>query len=190
VKITLVAPRRNHPNDFSLTKDELVSALKLATMWYFLEIRDFAITKLTSTVTMDDIEKIVLGKKYSVTVWLRSGITALARRRKHLTLEEAGKIGLEPTVKIFQLREQSALSSNSYIHGSSSPYDHVNIEAQFSGELKEAEQNSAVYRRAAGGVTPGPPALAPNFKTANQTWARLLAESGLQLREGGAGQRL
>jgi len=122
-----------------MPQDDWISVLKLATMWYFLEIRDLAIKQLTPI--LGAVDRIVFAKQYSVATWLRSGVAELARRVESLTLDEARKIGLETAIKIFRVREQA----NPYNrHGI---YQNARIEGEFDEELREAEQGSAIYTR-------------------------------------------
>lgn len=135
----------------TLLKEEWISVLKLASLWQFLEIRDLAVKELAGHAqSLDSIERILLGKQYDVSAWLRSGYTDLARRDTSISLEEAKKIGWEATLMIFQSREAS-MKTNYY--AGRSQYEHVDVETPFREVFKAADDASAVYKR----VDPNPP---------------------------------
>jgi len=48
--------------------DEWLSVLKLAKMWYFVDIHAFAVDKITAH--LDPVERIILGKEHYVIDWL------------------------------------------------------------------------------------------------------------------------
>ena len=56
-------------------------------MWYFLELRRIAVSKLTYLAT--PVEKICMGRQYKVTFWLIQGYEALIKRGKPITDKEA-----------------------------------------------------------------------------------------------------
>ncbi len=70
------------------------------------DMRSNAIEHLTPrlcNVSPDD--RILLGRKYSVAHWISSGYVDLAKREGAVSLEEAGKIGLETALLIQHVRE-------------------------------------------------------------------------------------
>ncbi|KAJ7509745.1 hypothetical protein B0H11DRAFT_1257123 [Mycena galericulata] len=92
----------------SMPKDHWISVLKLATLWRLLDIRDLAIQHLDGEVR-DNVEGIVLARKYHVADWLRSGYTALARSaHPGMSLDDAKMIGWETATKIYRIREAAA----------------------------------------------------------------------------------
>ncbi|KAJ7701988.1 hypothetical protein B0H16DRAFT_1250227, partial [Mycena metata] len=94
------------PKTPTLSPTEWISVLKLASLWDFIEVRDFAITELRFYAeSLDCVARILLGRRYDVSTWIRSGYTELARRRTAITSEEAMKIGYEVALQISQLRE-------------------------------------------------------------------------------------
>ncbi|KAH9485726.1 hypothetical protein JR316_0002641 [Psilocybe cubensis] len=63
------------------TYEELVGALKLATMWEFDEVRKKAIFRLSPILTeRPTVEQILLAKEYDVKSWLRDGYLTLIRK--------------------------------------------------------------------------------------------------------------
>ncbi|KAJ7452177.1 hypothetical protein B0H11DRAFT_2074649 [Mycena galericulata] len=124
----------------ALSKDEWISALKLSTLWYFLDIRELAIQQLSDT-PLDAIERIVLAKRYDVADWLRAGYSELVRRPDSLSLEEAEEIGLVATVRIFQTRERIT-GFGGYV-----PYrEDFDINEEFKEELDRIGRAGEVYR--------------------------------------------
>ncbi|KAJ7772029.1 hypothetical protein DFH07DRAFT_997847, partial [Mycena maculata] len=90
---SLLKPSRTAiPKTPGLSQDEWISVLKLSTMWLFSEARILAIRHLTGH-SLDCIQRILLGRQYDVSEWLRSGYTELARRSTSISSEEANKIG-------------------------------------------------------------------------------------------------
>jgi len=84
--------------------DEWNSVLDLASKWKFESIKALAIEKLA--VIASPIDRIVLGRRYEITEWLVDAYTAACERSSALTLEEAGRLGLEDVVKISFLRQE------------------------------------------------------------------------------------
>lgn len=94
----------------ALTKDEWVSILKLSTKWLFNDLRKFAISHLSS-IEMDSIDRICLGKQFRVCNWLLEGyeqvverlidlIPSPIRSKQTLTAQEGRKIGLEVALEL------------------------------------------------------------------------------------------
>lgn len=101
----------------TMSKEEWISVLKLATMWNFKEIRALAISNL-SKQTIDPIEQILLAKSYNVPQWLHSGYDAIAQRSRMLSLDEAEQLGYPTAIRVFQVREQARVDGwvNTYDH--------------------------------------------------------------------------
>ncbi|KAJ7496812.1 hypothetical protein FB451DRAFT_1359348 [Mycena latifolia] len=148
--LKLLYPLTCLPKTSTLSKDEWMSVLKLATLWRFLEIREVAIKELASHAqSLDCIKRILLGKQYDVAAWLRSGYTDLARRDTPISLEEATTIGWELAIRIYQARE-GALKANI---SRNSLYKGIDVGTLFKEEFKGADAASAAYRF----VDPSPP---------------------------------
>ncbi|KAK7462318.1 hypothetical protein VKT23_007919 [Stygiomarasmius scandens] len=90
----------------SATSEEWKVILKLATFWRFLEIRALAIENLTSCGSMRTREKIVLGRKYFVAEWVKSGYHDLIKRNEMPTVEDFDMIGYATGIRIFRVREE------------------------------------------------------------------------------------
>ncbi|SJK98071.1 uncharacterized protein ARMOST_01328 [Armillaria ostoyae] len=83
-----------------------ISVLRLSSLWQMGDMRSNAIAHLTPrlcNVSPDD--RILLGRKYSVAHWISSGYVDLAKREGAVSLEEAGKVGLETALLIQHVRE-------------------------------------------------------------------------------------
>ncbi|KAJ6620649.1 hypothetical protein B0H10DRAFT_1759746, partial [Mycena sp. CBHHK59/15] len=87
-----------------MSKDQWISALKLATMWYFLDVRNLAIQRLGGQI-VDSAELIVLARRFEVADWLRAGYNDLARREEGISEGEAVLLGWETAFRISQVRE-------------------------------------------------------------------------------------
>ncbi|KAJ7631367.1 hypothetical protein DFH06DRAFT_1005234, partial [Mycena polygramma] len=66
------------PQILSMAKNDWISALKLSTLWYFLDARDLAIKQLNDRGDIGSVERILLARQYDVASWLRRGYTDLA----------------------------------------------------------------------------------------------------------------
>ncbi|KAK7462362.1 hypothetical protein VKT23_007963 [Stygiomarasmius scandens] len=87
-----------------LSDDEWESILKLATLWDFRDVRQLAIDALNSRKT-SAYQRILLGRKYRISEWLRSGYVDLVKQPETLSVEDAEKIGYLTAVRILILRE-------------------------------------------------------------------------------------
>ncbi|KAF6747349.1 hypothetical protein DFP72DRAFT_972543 [Ephemerocybe angulata] len=92
--------------EVSLSTDEWLSVLKLSSKWFFNGFRKMAIEKLAPLAGMDPMEKVRLGKEYSVEAWLLSGYRELVERDAVISVEDARKVGLENAIELFGVREE------------------------------------------------------------------------------------
>ncbi|KDQ58990.1 hypothetical protein JAAARDRAFT_649751 [Jaapia argillacea MUCL 33604] len=99
--------RMLYPTQFdkhsAITKEEWVSVLLLATAWDFTSIRTVAIRELVSCTS--PIDKIVLGRKYDISYWLKDAYIAVCTRPEALTVEEAEDLGLKESINISKVRQ-------------------------------------------------------------------------------------
>jgi hypothetical protein len=72
-----------------------------------LRLRTFAIENLTNYKGMDAVERILLGREFSVSHWIKSGYKDLIVQYEPLTPEQADKIGSSLAVRIFRARENA-----------------------------------------------------------------------------------
>ncbi|KAJ7625625.1 hypothetical protein FB45DRAFT_868801 [Roridomyces roridus] len=132
-----------------LPKESWISVLKLSTLWYFIDARNLAIQELGKQ-TMDSVERILLARRYDVSVWLRRGYAELARRPRGLSVEEAEAIGLMTALKLYQSREAAL---RSHYAGYESPglgymapsFHRADVDVMFKEEFRLADLASATY---------------------------------------------
>ncbi|KAF5355477.1 hypothetical protein D9758_006330 [Tetrapyrgos nigripes] len=152
--VDLLYPSNNTPwKSSDKTRDEWVSILKLATLWRFPSIRQAAIENLTA-MSLDPLTNIALGRKYSVSQWLRGGYKELVMRVSDITLSEAEEIGYPSSIRIFRVREEMCKK-----HWGSRPYGSSTystahwskevirqaVEEEFKDELKQVDQDGVAY---------------------------------------------
>ncbi|CAA7263477.1 unnamed protein product [Cyclocybe aegerita] len=106
-----------------VTYNDWVGALHLATMWEFKEVREKAISGISSMLAeKTSVEIVLLAKKYRVVHWLRDAYTRLVEQRT-LTLEDVRSpftLDSETALKIFYIR--SAMPYNIQAHKPQCPY--------------------------------------------------------------------
>ncbi|KAI0308465.1 hypothetical protein OF83DRAFT_1073376 [Amylostereum chailletii] len=91
-----------------LTVDEWMSVLKLANMWCLDGLRKIAIEKAEDIVEgYDSVQKILLGRHYTVARWMIDGYEDLGMRAEMISDEEREMLGLETYFGLVKLREQS-----------------------------------------------------------------------------------
>ncbi|KAK0241289.1 hypothetical protein EDD85DRAFT_818321 [Armillaria nabsnona] len=82
-----------------------ISVLALSNMWR-MTIRKTAIEHLTSSLSeISPVDRILLGRKYSVAHFLSSGYEELASRVGVVSLEDSERIGLGTALRIQHIRE-------------------------------------------------------------------------------------
>ncbi|KAG6325991.1 hypothetical protein ID866_13098 [Astraeus odoratus] len=107
--------RRKHallpylPNGIS----EWTSVLKLATTWGFKDTRQAAIDALNDS-QIGLVDRVVLAQTYDIKDWLLPALNQLAQRAEPISLEEAGRIGVDVALKMTWVRER--LKSTSIHH--------------------------------------------------------------------------
>ncbi|KAK0494967.1 hypothetical protein EDD18DRAFT_1173247 [Armillaria luteobubalina] len=99
-----------HPIDAQqqpqLSMDAWLSVLKLSGLWRLADTRNVAISGLTTLLwKIDPVDRVILGRKYSVAPWLSSGFMDLVHRVEMVSEEEAEKIGLDTALQIQRVRE-------------------------------------------------------------------------------------
>jgi len=82
------------------------SVLKLSTLWEFKQMRQEAVNKLSQS-PMKPIDKVVLARTYEVEKWLVEGYAELVRRDGGISSEERQTLGLETTLKLYEMREDT-----------------------------------------------------------------------------------
>ncbi|KZP05980.1 hypothetical protein FIBSPDRAFT_940208 [Athelia psychrophila] len=96
-----------YPTDFrrptEKTTAQWTSILHLAAKWGFESIQFLAIDSLTATAI--PVDKIVLGRRYSISDWLPGAYEAVCTRADPLTVEEGMKLGVEDIIRISAARQ-------------------------------------------------------------------------------------
>ncbi|KZP11397.1 hypothetical protein FIBSPDRAFT_987902, partial [Athelia psychrophila] len=139
-----------YPFDFRRPTDKATaqwtSILHLAAKWGFESIQLLAIDNLaTSAIPVD---KIVLGRRYSILDWLPAAYEAVCTRADPLTVEEGMKLGMEDAIRISAARQVYGCAKARYetkhlledlgdIFGLEMPY-----EEEVSGGSADAEENA------------------------------------------------
>ena len=66
---------------------------------------EFSIFRKLATKGMDPVSKVMLGQRYGIPDWFRSGSLNLANRATAITVDEAEKIGLVTAIRLYQIRD-------------------------------------------------------------------------------------
>ena len=111
--------------------DEWLSVLKLAKMWYFVDIHALAVDQITNR-PMDPLERIILAKEYYVTKWLQDAYVELAQRTLAPSVEEIGRIGYSSGTLVFHAREKRITGSRGSVESL--------VQTVFAEELKDLER--------------------------------------------------
>ncbi|KAG6864671.1 hypothetical protein C0991_007946 [Blastosporella zonata] len=128
----------------TLSDDDWVSVLELSTKWMMLDIRAMAVTYLTSS-RMVSSDRVLLGRKYSVLQWLRSGYIAMAGSAR-LLAANAEKIGKESTVRLYRAREKAWKSQSQALPPPGLKFIANEVSEVFKGELQLGQQLSSIER--------------------------------------------
>ncbi len=87
-----------------LTQDEWLSALKLATMWGMADVRRTSITEITQLRSMEDVDKVVLGREYSVVNWVISGYMGLTSRSGAVSIDDVPRLTLPTCLQLWEVQ--------------------------------------------------------------------------------------
>ncbi len=97
---------RNVSLRLTLSKDEWISVLRLATFWYFLKYRQIAISELQRVGELTSTDKITYGKEFKIQSWVEEGCSELVKRNHTIDKQEALTIGYDITFVLFGIRER------------------------------------------------------------------------------------
>ncbi|KDQ51208.1 hypothetical protein JAAARDRAFT_199247 [Jaapia argillacea MUCL 33604] len=110
VRLLRIMYPKNHNKHDITTSEEWLSILKLSSMWNFETIRDTAIRTLSSKSSrmkpISVVDRMQLGMKYHMPMWVAWGATDLAKRLESVSVEEAKEMGVEFAIRITQVRER------------------------------------------------------------------------------------
>ncbi|CAK5282347.1 unnamed protein product [Mycena citricolor] len=138
--LTVLYPLSSLPTTPVLSADQWISVLKLANMWLFEQARELAIRQLEShSKTVDPIQRVLLGRRYDVSAWMRSGYTDIASRKESMSMDEARELGLDATWQISQLRE-ARVAQHTLLIQHSNLYRNIDIANAFEAELRRADE--------------------------------------------------
>ena len=84
-----------------MSKDEWISVLKISTLWRSFGLRKLAIGELEK-LTLDGVEKIVLGRKYFIVSWVEAGYVTLVKNRE-ISDEQMDAIGAVESFKLMRI---------------------------------------------------------------------------------------
>ncbi|KAA1470498.1 hypothetical protein DENSPDRAFT_702354 [Dentipellis sp. KUC8613] len=85
------------------TVDAWTAILRLSTKWSFASIRKLAIARLEPIASA--VDKVVLGRTYTIDAWLRPGFVALCERAQPLTRDEGRRLGVDDVILCVTVRE-------------------------------------------------------------------------------------
>jgi hypothetical protein len=119
-----------------------ISVLKLSTKWFCLNMRLLAIKTLSLVCAEEmwpSVKLVVLGRKYYIQNWVKSGYKDLVTRSAGISDEEATEIGLLVSLRIMRMRENPRLRACVIVQ---------EIEKAFQDELASIkDMNMTFFRR-------------------------------------------
>ncbi|KAM5533677.1 hypothetical protein V8D89_012644 [Ganoderma adspersum] len=101
--------RSGYGSSRTLTQPQWVSVLRLATMWFFKDIRERAIAELSKLVSLPTA-RIALARTYNIPGWTEPALCALAQQEAPLTAQDLEALGWDAAAKLFQVRESVVFS--------------------------------------------------------------------------------
>ncbi|PBK73989.1 hypothetical protein ARMSODRAFT_906583 [Armillaria solidipes] len=128
----------------SLSKDEWLSVLNLATMWGMVDIRRMAINEITKSKSLSDVDQVILGREYAVVDWVISGYRALTKRKTIVSMQSASRLTLSTCLKVWQAQVSISNASVSQGCGSDKP-EHDTLNVVFASELDEVYQRGLAF---------------------------------------------
>ncbi|ESK92112.1 hypothetical protein Moror_10284 [Moniliophthora roreri MCA 2997] len=96
-----------HPCNLPNSLETLIPALDLATNWGFRQLAE-DISAQAGQFIQSAVQKVALGRKYTLPSWYRPGLEELVQSEEDITLEEAEEIGLAFTIRIYHARTRYA----------------------------------------------------------------------------------
>ncbi|CEL53660.1 hypothetical protein RSOLAG1IB_06515 [Rhizoctonia solani AG-1 IB] len=82
----------------------IIPAFRLANMFNFIELRAFLLP--LAEKNLDDVDKIIFAREFSIKEWLAPAHVRLCERDTPLTSKEASKLEFESVLIIWRMREQ------------------------------------------------------------------------------------
>ncbi|KAK0459181.1 uncharacterized protein EV420DRAFT_1642170 [Desarmillaria tabescens] len=94
-----------------LKQNEWFSVLRLANMWGMARIRKSALRKLTKSMPLDAVERVVYGRELAVAEWAISGLRDLVARQTAISKEESTRLGVDTIFKLSNIQLKAGISS-------------------------------------------------------------------------------
>lgn len=97
--------------EVDLSVEDWVSVVRLSTMWYMLELRARAVSRVYD---LSPTRKIGLGRELKVSTWFIRGCVDFVTREQAFTDEEVLAIGSSLCIQLFRIREERWKASKGY----------------------------------------------------------------------------
>lgn len=118
-------------------------------MWYFLNLRKLAIAGLDRMAVLTNVDKITLGRRYSVSSWVLAGLRGLVQKDDTITDDEITEISYATAVKLFRIRELKlkalVAQSSGYGYPSGPPWTQK-VEEVFSTEIASLRADEEAFK--------------------------------------------
>ncbi|PPQ88956.1 hypothetical protein CVT25_005055 [Psilocybe cyanescens] len=135
-----------YPLSFSLnlklSTSEWTSVLKLSTQWYFINLREVAISEIERLNELNLVEKILLGRKYRISSWMVEGFCGLVNNTESISDDEAIDIDsdyITTAYKLYRMREYRITERSPFIAEN-------HIEDIFGPELQSVRADEKGYK--------------------------------------------
>jgi hypothetical protein len=122
-------------DDFYCTLDQWISILRVSTLYELPQVRERAIHEINAErheVELDPVRKIELAQENNVPEWLARAYEALCQRERGLDDEEAQRLGVVTTNRLWAAREAVCRSGGYATYGYSSNPSNVWKEERYS----------------------------------------------------------
>jgi hypothetical protein len=123
-------------DDFCCTLDRWISILRVSTLYELPQVRERAIREINAErheVELDPVRKIEVAQENKVPEWLARAYEALCQRERGLDDEEAQRLGVVTTNRLWAAREAvRRLNGSHNLYGYSAPNPNVWKEQRYS----------------------------------------------------------
>ncbi|KAH7338039.1 hypothetical protein B0J17DRAFT_717712 [Rhizoctonia solani] len=106
----------------------VISAVRLAHMWNFIELRKRLLPRLERFLS--DVDKIVYAREFDIEGWFTPAYIRLYRRAEPLNTEEAEKLGFKIAMLIFRLREEKYSAAYQQCCGQTPTVESISVSLQ------------------------------------------------------------
>jgi len=87
-------------------KDEWISVLKISSLWFYQDLRNMALKYLDDDPSLSNIDRITLGRAYSIPKWVNEGLCALGHSHTVLNADVLSSLGHLTALHVYQIRER------------------------------------------------------------------------------------